>query len=73
MLGLDEVASLAGVVHVRLFPQWYGREGPATDYKNRLAFVIAEADSVAKAGEIADLGLRQLGLNQSRRSKGGSS
>jgi CelD/BcsL family acetyltransferase involved in cellulose biosynthesis len=58
--GRDEAASIAGVVHVRLFPQWYGRKGPATNYRDRLAFVIAEADSATKAGEIADLGLRQL-------------
>jgi len=59
LAGKDEVAGLAGIAHVRLFPQWF-RGGPVNSYKDRLAFVIAEADSTAKAGAIADQALSRL-------------
>ncbi len=61
LAGEDEVAGLAGIAHVRLFPQWFGG-GPANSYKDRLAFVIAEGDSTAKAGEIAEQALSRLQL-----------
>jgi S-sulfo-L-cysteine synthase (3-phospho-L-serine-dependent) len=60
LLGREEAESVAGVVHVSLFPGSYKRKGLATDYRDRLAFVISEAESTEKAAEIADAGLRRL-------------
>jgi biotin carboxylase len=60
VLGREEAMRLDGVAKVDLFPYYYRREGPATDFRDRLACVIAEADSAARAGEIAASGLRTL-------------
>ena len=58
--GRDEAARVAGVVDGRVFPALFGRDRPAGDFRDRLAYVIAEAESAAQAGELAALGLRQL-------------
>jgi S-sulfo-L-cysteine synthase (3-phospho-L-serine-dependent) len=64
MLGCDEAAKVPGVVKVKTFPNWFGREGPATDFKDRLAFIIAEAETSTKAGEIARSGLQRLQVSR---------
>ena len=65
IVGEDQAAGLTGVVHVRLFPQWF-RGGPANSYKDRLAFVIAEGDSTAQAGEIAEQALSKLQITPAK-------
>jgi biotin carboxylase/CelD/BcsL family acetyltransferase involved in cellulose biosynthesis len=64
VLGCDEAAKVPGVVKVRSFPNWCTREGAATNYKDRLAFVIAEAETWGKAGEVAQAGLQHLRVNR---------
>ena len=60
VLGQDKAAAVSGVAHVGTFPNSYMRKGPARDFRDRLAFVMAEAASSSKAAEIADLSLREL-------------
>jgi biotin carboxylase len=70
--GEEDAAAVAGVARVRTFRKRYGREGPAKDFRDRIAFVISEAETVAVAGEIAASALRQLRVSspvaQKRRS-----
>jgi CelD/BcsL family acetyltransferase involved in cellulose biosynthesis/biotin carboxylase len=62
IVGGDKAVKVAGVSQVGLLKQRYGREGPAKDHRDRVAFVIAEADGAAQAGDVAALGLCQLRL-----------
>ena len=58
--GREQAARQPGVVDVVLFPPLYRRDGPVADFQDRLAYVIAEGESAAHAGEHAERGLRQL-------------
>ena len=70
--GEEDAAAVVGVARVGTFRKRYGREGPAKDFRDRIAFVISEAETVAVAGEIAASALRQLKVSspvaQKRRS-----
>jgi len=58
--GRDEAAALGGVVHVGLFPDVYGRTGPVRQHKDRIGYVMTEAETPAEAGAIAERALRKL-------------
>jgi biotin carboxylase len=58
--GREKAENVSGVMHVRTFPNSYGRKGPARDFRDRLAFVMAEAASSPRAAEIAELSLGEF-------------
>ena len=66
LTGAGAASAVSGVTHVRLFPNSYRRTGPANDYRDRLAFVISEAELPEKAGVIAETGLRHLAATPSK-------
>ena len=66
LTGADAASAVSGVTHVRLFPNSYKRTGPATDYRDRLAFVTSEGESPEEAGVIAETGLRHLAATPSK-------
>lgn len=57
--GLSDARSMAGIVDAAALDRAFGRAGPIADFRDRLAYVIAEALTPEEAGRLAD---RALGL-----------
>jgi biotin carboxylase len=60
--GLQNARATAGVVDVAILDHALGRSGPVRDFRDRIAYVIAEAPDPVAAGRVAEAGLARLGL-----------
>jgi len=58
--GLPDARLAAGIVDAGILDRGLGRAGPITDFRDRLAYVIAEAIAPDEAGSIADHALTLL-------------
>ena len=60
--GREEALASPGVVHVRLFPRHFMREGPTGDFRDRLALVVTEAETAKRAGQFAEDAVSRLAV-----------
>jgi biotin carboxylase len=58
--GLPDTRNMAGIVDAGVLDRAFGRAGPIADFRDRLAYVIAEALAPDEAGHLADRALRLL-------------
>ena len=58
--GLEVARRMSGVVEAELMPAGLGRDGPIRDFRDRIAYVIAEASAPDDPGPIADRALSVL-------------
>jgi argininosuccinate lyase len=58
--GLQEARRLPHVVQAEQLDRGLGRSGPVSDFRDRLAYVIAEGETPAEAGHFADAALGRL-------------
>lgn len=58
--GLSDARELDGIVEVAVLKQAFGRQGPITDFRDRIAFAIAKATTPTEAARFAERAIARL-------------